>query len=204
MIELNLLEKKQPVVLPTVLGIDLNNLNLKMLGVAIVIYYLPSIVVTSVYTERTTQADEALQMLSTQSNKIKSELEKDANIKSQVDAYKSQVSKLQNRSKQVDEILKTRTNPKKILEKVARSIPEDVWFNRMSINEKNEISIEGGSYTPRAVGEFITNINDSPYFGGSVTPVRQENKKENLDGVSTNYETFELKGRIINYDMRSK
>lgn len=204
MIELNLLEKKQPVVLPTVLGIDLNNLNLKMLGVAIVIYYLPSVIVSNVYTERTTQAEEALQILTTQSNKIKNELEKDANIKSQVDAYKSQVSKLQSRSTQVDEILKTRTNPKKILEKVARSIPEDVWFNKMLINEKNEITIEGGSYTPRAVGEFITNINDSPYFGGSVTPVRQENKKENLDGVSTNYEIFELKGRIINYDMRSK
>jgi Tfp pilus assembly protein PilN len=204
MIELNLLEKKQPVVLPTVLGIDLNNLNLKMLGVALVIYYLPNVVVTSIYAERTTQADESLQALTSQNNKIKAELEKDANIKSQVDAYKLQVAKLQSRSNQVDEILKTRTNPKKILEKVARSIPEDVWFNRMAINDKNEISIEGGSYSPRAVGEFITNINDSPYFGGSVTPVRQENKKETLDGVSTNYENFELKGRIINYDMRSK
>jgi Tfp pilus assembly protein PilN len=204
MIELNLLEKKQPVVLPTILGIDLNNLNLKMLGVALVIYYLPSVIVSSVYSERTTQAEEALQTLTSQATKIKAELDKDANIKSQVDAYKLQVSKLQSRSTQVDEILKTRTNPKKILEKVARSIPEDVWFNRMSINEKNEISIEGGSYTPRAVGEFITNINDSPYFGGSVTPVRQENRKDNLDGVSTNYEVFELKGKIINYDMRSK
>lgn len=204
MIELNLLEKKQPVVLPTVLGIDLNSLNLKMLGIALVIYYLPSVVVTSIYEDRTLEAEEALATLTTQSNKLKAQLEKDANIKNQVDAYKSQVGKLQNRSNQVDEILKTRTNPKKILEKVARSIPEDVWFNRMFINDKNEISIEGGSYTPRAVGEFITNINDSPYFGGSVTPVRQENKKENLDGVSTNYELFELKGKIINYDMRSR
>ena len=204
MIELNLLEKKQPVVLPTVLGIDLNNLNLKMLGVAVVIYYMPGFVVSSLYEERTLQAEEALQTLTTQNNKIKSDLQKDANIKSQVDAYKTQVSKLQSRSNQVDEILKTRTNPKKILEKVARSIPEDVWFNKMAINDKNEISIDGGSYTPRAVGEFITNINDSPYFGGSVTPIRQENKRETLDGVSINYETFELKGRIINYDMRSK
>src|SRR5690349_18992468 len=122
MIELNLLEKKQPVVLPTVLGIDLNNLNLKMLGVAIVIYYLPSVVVSNVYNERTTSAEEALAALTAQNISIKADLVKDANIKSQVDAYKSQVSKLQSRSTQVDEILKTRTNPKKILEKVARSI----------------------------------------------------------------------------------
>lgn len=204
MIELNLLEKKQPVVLPTVLGIDLNNLNLKMLGVALIIYYLPGVVVSNVYNERTISAEEALAVLSSQNIKLKNELTKDANIKSQVDAYKSQVGKLQSRSTQVDEILKTRTNPKKILEKVARSIPEDVWFTRMAINEKNEITVEGGSYTPRAVGEFITNINDSPYFGGSITPVRQENKKDTLDGNMTNYELFELKGRIINYDMRSK
>lgn len=204
MIELNLLEKKQPVVLPTVLGIDLNNLNLKMLGVALVIYYLPSVIVSSIYEERTVQADAELTTLTNQNNKIKSELSKDANIKSQVDAYKDQVKKLQSRSTQVDEILKNRTNPKKILEKVARSIPEDVWFNKMSINDKNEIIIEGGSYSPRAVGEFITNINDSPYFGGSVTPVKQENRKENLDGVLTSFDLFELKGRIINFDMRSK
>lgn len=204
MIELNLLEKKQPVVLPTVLGIDLNNLNLKMLGVALVIYYLPGVIVSNVYNERTTSAEEALTALTVQNNAIKVELAKDANIKSEVDAYKSQVGRLQSRSTQVDEILKTRTNPKKILEKVARSIPEDVWFTKMAINEKNELTVEGGSYTPRAVGEFITNINDSPYFGGSITPVRQENKRDTLDGVMTNYELFELKGKIINYDMRSK
>jgi Tfp pilus assembly protein PilN len=204
MIELNLLEKKQPVALPTVLGIDLNNLNLKMLGLALVIYYLPGVVVSTIYLDRTTQAEDVLQTLTMQNDKLKNELEKNANVKSQVDAYKLQVGRLQSRSTQVDEILKTRTNPKKILEKVARSIPEDVWFEKMVINEKNEITIEGGSYTPRAIGEFITNINDSPYFGGSVTPVRQENKKENLDGVLTSFETFELKGRIINYDMRSK
>lgn len=204
MIELNLLEKKQPVVLPTVLGIDLNTLNLKMLGVSLIIYYLPGVVVSSLYEEKTSEAAGNLQAIVSQNSQLKESIEKDSNVKSQVDAYKSQVIKLQSRSTQVDEILKSRTNPKKILEKVARSIPEDVWFTRMVISEKNEISIEGGSYTPRAIGEFITNINDSPYFGGSVTPVRQENKKEPLDGVLTSYELFELKGRIINYDMRSK
>lgn len=204
MIELNLLEKKQPVVLPTVLGIDLNTLNLKMLGVSLVIYYLPSVVISTLYEDKLAEAESSLQAIIAQNNQTKESIEKDNNVKSQVDAYKSQVIRLQSRSTQVDEILKSRTNPKKILEKVARSIPEDVWFTRMAINDKNEISIEGGSYTPRAVGEFITNINDSPYFGGSVTPVSQENKKEPLDGVVTSYELFELKGRIINYDMRSK
>ena len=204
MIELNLLEKKQPVVLPTVIGIDLNKINIKMLGIAIVIYYLPSILVSSLYEDKIAEAERKLKVILAQNEQSSAAIDKDNNVKYQVEAYKSQVMKLQSRSTQVDEILKNRTNPKKILEKIARSIPEDVWFTSLSINEKHEISIQGGSYTPRAIGEFITNINDSPYLGGSITPVNQENKKEDLDGVLTNFELFELKGKVINYDMRSK
>jgi Tfp pilus assembly protein PilN len=204
MIELNLLETKQPLVLPTVLGIDLNSLNLKMLVVALVIYYLPDYAINQIYGEKTTIANETMAQITSQNNKLQTEISKDSNIKSLVDAYKLQVIKLQRRSTQVDEILQNRTNPKKILEKIARSIPEDLWFDIMTINDKNEIQINGGSYSPRAIGEFITSINDSPYFSGSITPSKQENVKDTLDGVLTNYEKFELKGKITNYDMRSK
>lgn len=204
MIELNLLEKKQPFVLPTVLGMDLNQLNFKMLAVSLVLYYMPEFGVDQIFAEKKATAEASLEQLSVQNNKLTLNIKKDANIKSQVDAYKSQVSRLQSRSSQVDEILKNRTNPKKILEKIARSIPEDLWFDVMTINDKNEIIINGGSYSPRAIGEFITTINDSPYFGGSVTPVRQENRKESLDGITTSFEKFELRGKITNYDMRSK
>ncbi|MBC7713926.1 MAG: PilN domain-containing protein [Rhizobacter sp.] len=204
MIELNLLEKKQPLVLPTVLGVDFNTLNFKMLAVALVIYYMPDFVVGQMFNEKTANSNASLQQITAQNNKLRGEINKDSNIKALVDAYKLQVSKLQSRSTQVDEILKNRTNPKKILEKIARSIPEDLWFDVMTINDKNEIQINGGSYSPRAIGEFITTINDSPYFSGSITPAKQENKKENLDGIPTSFEKFELRGKITNYDMRSK
>ena len=204
MIELNLLEKKQPLVLPTVIGIDLNNLNFKMLAVAFVIYYLPETIVSTMFDDKQLEAQAIVDDLTKQSEKLTKSLNKDADIKSQVDAYKLQVTKLQQRSTQVDEILKRRSNPKKVLEKIARSIPDDVWFNSMIITDKNDVTIQGGSYNPRGIGEFITNINDSPYFGGTIIPSMQENRKEMLDGISTSYEYFELKGKIINYDMRSR
>ena len=204
MIELNLLEKKQPFVLPTVLGIDLNEANFKMLAVSLVIYHMPDFVVGQIFDNKKAEISQSFETLSTANNKLLVGIKKDVNIKVQVDAYKSQVGRLQNRSAQVDEILKNRTNPKKILEKIARSIPEELWFDSMLINDKNEVTIIGGSYSSRAIGEFITTINDSPYFSGSITPAKQENKKENLDGVLTTFEKFELKGKITNYDMRSK
>ena len=204
MIELNLLEKKQPFVLPSILGMDLNVLNFKMLTLALIIYYSPDFVVGQFFDSKIEESQASLTKLTTDNEKIKKEINSEGDIKSQFQAYKEQVTKLQSRSNQVDEILKNRTNPKKILEKIARSIPEDVWFSELGINTANEIFISGGAYTPRAVGEFITAINDSPYFGGSITPSKQENKKDVLDGTLTTYELFELRGKIINYDMRTR
>lgn len=204
MIELNLLEKKQPMQLPTVLGVDLNTLNFKMIIFSVIVYYVPGIFIDSHFQELNAEIQTALDQVTSENSKLAAELKKDENIKTQLSAYKAQVEKLKSRSAQVDEILKRRTNPKKILEKIARSIPEDLWFNEMEINDKNEVTIYGGSYTPRAIGEFITIINDSPYFGGSIIPSKQENKQEMIDGINTSYESYELKGKIINYDMRSK
>jgi len=112
MIELNLIEKKQPLVLPTVLGLNLNDLNFKMLGVALVIYYMPDIVVSQMYSGKIEEAQSSLDQMTEENSKIKSSIQKDKDIKDLVDAYKIQVTKLQSRSAQVDEILSTRTNPK--------------------------------------------------------------------------------------------
>jgi Tfp pilus assembly protein PilN len=203
MIELNLLEKKQPLRLPIVLGMDLNTINLKMLGVALFIYYVPGMILDSTLADKMAEVETQLNEVQSKNIQLKNEINKDTNIKEQLEAYRVQESKLKSRSAQVDEILRNRTNPKKVLEKIARSIPEDLWFNELVINEKNEVTISGGSYTSRAIGEFISVVNDSPYFGGSITPAKQENKQENLDGVITGYDLFELKGKIINYDMRT-
>lgn len=183
---------------------DLNAVNLKMLGVAVVIYYMPGITTSLIFEQKTLDKQTELQTLTSENEGLKAKIDKDVNIKVQVDAFKDQVSKLELRSKQVDEILKNRTNPKKVLEKIARSIPEDVWFDSMEINDKNEIIITGGANTSRSIGEFITNINDSPYFGGTIVPRMQDNRKSSPDDMNSSFEYFELSGKIVNYDMRSK
>lgn len=203
MIELNLLEKKKPLVLPTVIGINLNHLNLKMFVIGLVLYYLPGPLNSILFSSQIQEIETQLSDISSQNEKLVKNIDKESDIKNTVTAYKLQLQRLQNRSVQVDEILKTRTNPKKVLEKIARSIPEDVWFDSLEISNKNEIKIKGGAYSHRSIGEFITGINDSPYFSGSVTPTLQENRNEMVDGIMTNYEVYELKGRITNYDMRS-
>jgi Tfp pilus assembly protein PilN len=186
------------------LGFDLGLLNFKMIGLALVIFYVPEILISSYFEDKTVAEQAILDKIISENIAITKEISKDSNLKSQLLAYNGEVERLKNRSAQVDEILKFRTNPKKILELIARSAPEDLWFDLLKITDKNAIIINGGAYSSRSIGEFITVINSSTFFANSITPTKQENKVEALDGVSTSYEAFELKGEIKNYDMRSK
>ena len=204
MIELNLLEKKNPIRLPSIMGLDLTAINFKMIGISIFIFYVPEIFIHSHFDGEVKDQEEILSKTSTASEKAKKEIGKKSDLKSQLDAYNLQVEKLKSRSAQVDEILKIRTNPKKILEKVAKSIPEDLWFDQFKISENQDVLIIGGATSPRSIGEFITVINDSPFFGNSISPVKQENKQENRNGEIENFEYFELKGKVKNYEMRSR
>lgn len=204
MIELNLLEKKEPFRMPIVLGIDLNELNLIMLMISVLIWIIPMIVVESrIESDKSVDTVE-LEQINKQLDTLKKYISKNAQIKEMLKAYQEQLERLKSRSSQVDEILKSKTNPKKILEKIARSVPDDLWFNELKITSSDEIQISGGSYSSRSLGELITLMNDSPYFSGTITPSKQENKQETLDGVLTNYDVFELRGKIKSYDMRSK
>ncbi len=203
MIELNLLERKEPLKLPTVLGVDLNELNFVVIGISIVLYYVPEMIVKSYFDGEIQKEKDIINTYKQETEKLKNEMGSSQNSQEQYLFFKKQVEKLQGRSKQVDEILKYRTNPRKVLEKIARSIPEDMWFDSFKIEANSEVSITGGSYSSRALGEFITVINDSPFFGGSITPARQENKTETFEGSAVSYDSFELKGKIKNFDMRS-
>jgi Tfp pilus assembly protein PilN len=204
MIELNLLEKKAPLRLPVFVGIDLNEINLIMLVVAILFWFIPSSFFDSYVESKTQEDNKQVEEVRQKIDQIKKEVGKNAQIKDILKAYQDQVEKLKGRSSQVDEILKLRTNPKKILEKLARSAPDDLWFNNLKISASNEIYVYGGTYSSRSLGEFITVINDSPYFAGTITPIKQENKQDSLDGILTSYDSFELKGKIKSFDMRVK
>jgi Tfp pilus assembly protein PilN len=204
MIELNLVEKKEPIKLPVVLGVDLNEMNLVLLFFAIIIWYVPQFFLEDYVESQTKEYNTSLEDMKTKMSKLQKEIGKNGQIKEMLKAYQDQVERLKTRSAQVDEVLKMRTNPKKVLEKIARSIPEDIWFNELKINNQNEIFINGGTYNNRSLGEFITIVNDSPYFAGSLTPVKQENRTENLDGIPSAFDYFELRGKIRSYDMRAR
>lgn len=206
MIELNLLERKAPLKLPSILGVDLNTLNFKFLFIAVIIYYIPGMYLESYLSKDIEELNVQIATISTQEQQLSSELGTKGDIRAQLDAYNNQVEKLKARSVSVDNILKERTNPRSVLEKIARSMSDEIWFDTLSINENKELSIVGGAYTPqgvasyRVIGQFVNLLNDSPFFNGTVTISSQNQIEEDIDGVKLAYDKFEVKAQIKKFD----
>lgn len=206
MIELNLLERKAPLKLPVVLGVDLNTFNFRLLFVAFIIYYVPGMFVESTMDEEIATLTQEVQDLTTKDNKLKEELGDKGDIRSQLDAYNKQVERLKERSQQVDNILKERTNPRSVLEKIARSMSDEIWIDNLVLSANRELTIQGGAHTPqgvasyRVVGQFVNLLNDSPFFNNTVTISSQNQVEEDIEGIKLNYDKFEVKAQVKNFD----
>lgn len=206
MIELNLLERKAPLKLPIVLGVDLNTLNFKLLGLAFVVYYVPGIYYESEWDAEIAKTQEENQSLVVQEQQIQSELGDKGDIREQLDGYNKQVEKLKERSLQVDAILKERSNPRAVLEKIARSMSDEIWIDNLSLTSNKELLIIGGAYTPqgtasyRVIGQFVNLLNDSPFFNGTVTISSQNQQESEIDGIKLMHDKFEVKAQVKNFD----
>jgi Tfp pilus assembly protein PilN len=204
MIEINLIEKPKAMKMPVIMGFDIKKIHVPMVIASIVFYNLSSYLLTTYYEEVIASENASLELMTQKNTKLEAEIKKRGAGPKELESYNKQLQEAKLRSSQIDEILKSRSNPKKILEVIARTIPEDVSFEKLSIDLEDNILITGESLETRLIGEFITAINDTPYFGGSVTPTKQEHKQVTINGVQSSVDSFELKGKIKNYDMRSK
>jgi hypothetical protein len=204
MIELNLLGRKRLTKLPVLLGLDLNKINVPLVFGALVFYNITPSFLTDYYIKLVASEENNIADAKKTNARLEAEIKSRGDGKRELESYVDQVKKSKVRSMQIEEILKTRTNPKKILEVIARTMPADVSFDSLSIDSEDNMFIQGQSYASRAIGDFVSAINDTPYFGGTVILIKQDTAPQVIDGVTSSTEVFELKGKIKNYDMRSK
>jgi Tfp pilus assembly protein PilN len=200
MIEINLIEKKKGFKAPVIIGIDFAKLPYVRIGFMAILYYFGVPEIVSRWEEERAIFNERANKIQKELKAVENDLAKYKNIKSQLMAFNKQIEKLKLRSKQVDQIIQEKTNPKLLLEKIARSVPEDVWFDTMKISSKKEIEITGGSESYTSIGQFIVEANESPYFGKSLQLADTKTAMEKVQGVEVRIETFKINGRIDIFD----
>ena len=200
MIEINLSEKKKTFKAPVVLGIDVGQISWIPLIIGVLIYKYPEGILKEQWEEDIKVVQEQINIETKKLKKIKRELKKNQGVKDMLLAFNEKIKTLKDRSVQVDKIIKERTNPRKLLEEVARSTPEDLWFNNLTISKDRAISISGASKNYKSIGEFIVQINETPYFGRSLQLADSKTVTEKIQGIDIRLESFEIKGNIAIFD----
>ena len=200
MIEINLLEKKNTFKAPVVLGIDLGKLPWKSIIISYLVATYPMGYLQEHFQGQQTAKKQEADVLNKRLRRLKRDLKKNQGIKDQLTAFNRQIDRLKERSEQVDKIIELKTNPRYLLEKVARATPEDLWFNEINVNDQDEITIKGASESYRSIGLFIAKANESAFFGKSLQLKDSKTEEVEEKGVTFRQESFVIQGKISLYD----
>ena len=63
----------------------------------------------------------------------------------------------------IEELKRNQCGPVKIMDEVSRALPELVWLTKLTL-KGNELLLDGNAMDENAVANFISNIDDSPFF----------------------------------------
>lgn len=200
MIEINLVEQKKAKAQAVVFGMDLKKVNLKLIALSIIMLYVPDFTIYQYWQEERASVQNEINNLTQKVSVLNQDLEGHDNIRKELAAYNEQIDKLKKRSEQIDQILKYKINPKKLLERIARNMPQDLWFERLEITGEKEIRIVGQSTSYKSIGAFIVSIKETPFFGESFSLKESKTKEETFLGKLERVEEFSLGGRIEVFD----
>lgn len=196
MIEVNLIKEKKPFKLPLILGIDFNDLNFKMLIIALILMKVPDWFIVDSWKEEIESINNRIGKYRSELIGLKNKAKTYGQVREQLSAYNNQLKKIQKRGAQVDKILKEKANPVKLLESVTRLMPKDLWFDSIRVTNARKILIKGKSTSYKSIGDFILVANESSFFGKTMT-VSSASTKE-LD--ERRLEIFEISGQVITFD----
>ncbi len=200
MIEINLLQKKKKAHLPVVLGLDLNLLNFKLVVFALFFSWIADMVSVPIFKSSENEVRNNIKQLNASLKKINDEMRDNEKVKAKLQAYNKKFERLKRRSAQVDTLIKQRTNPKKLLEKIARDIPDDLWFDRLEITEDRKIFIDGGAEEYTSIGRFIIQAKEALFFGANFVLKKTETIEDKIMGKGRRVEHFSVEGSIKTFD----
>ena len=196
MIKVNLIEQKKPLKIPVFLGVDITKINYKFLIVAIIINYLPGCHIYPRFNSMQENSRKEIGILEKENKEFKKTLDKNKDVDKKIQEFDEKIRDLKLKTKQIEKILKVKTNPKPALERIAKDIPEDLWLTQILLENSTEISIQGMSYSFRSISNFLSLVNDSKYYNRSLGVVDSKTLMETHRGKKRRVESFVIKGKI--------
>lgn len=196
MIKINLAEKKKTFKAPVVLGFDLSNFPIKLVLITLLFTQIPLSYFESYLDQKAKDDKRALDVIRKKERALRKKVRKNEKVAKSLEKFNKKIEDLKGRGAQVEQILKIRTNPRHLLEKIARFTPKDLWLESLEIGLDKKIDLRGSSENYRSIGNFIKDLNSTPYFEKSLQLKVSKTKVEELGKKQFQVEEFHIEGTI--------
>lgn len=195
MIELNLSPTKKQGGITNVGGIDLSLINVKMMVIALGIWFIPEPFLVDMWDAEKASYDKQYQTLNAEFRKLSQKVRGMQNVQKQVDALKEQEEKLAKKLGTVKKIINKRQNPYEILKYVAENIPKEVWLDSVELQDKTLI-LMGYAKKYQDIGSFLNSLKNSIFFQG-VSYDKPQGMKDVINGQKV--EIFRITTTVVRF-----
>lgn len=194
MIKINLIEKKKTFKAPIVLGFDFSTFPIKMFIISIIFTQLALSFFEGHLESISQDVEVVTRELRSKQKKLKKQIKKNEKTVKKLNVFNEKITALKKRGEQVDLIIKTRTNPRHLLEKIARLSPDKLWLNKLTINEARNIEIVGAADNYTSIGVLIEGLNKTAFFNNGL----QLKDSKTLQEADSRYqiESFVIEGKV--------
>ena len=201
MIELNLIEVKTSQLsgLGPLLQL-IKAVNWIIVGIAAALYFGGEWWLDNDWSKEKQAKEEEQNQLTTELNKLKRDIKKNQDVKDMILAFNKQAEVLKARSAQIEEIRQLKINPQRILERIARDVPDEVWLTSIELTPSKTISIQGEALEYQSIGDFMTKLNDSKFFNRSLNLKESNSVDIKVNDLTRRVEKFTIAGNISAYD----
>lgn len=206
MIEINLLEKKKPIEIPVILGLDLNQVNKKAFIFGYAFYYIMTSFIAPAFRGQNDELREQIATLRKQYNKANADVKKFGSLQEVMDAFDKRIDELKEREELVAQVMSKKSNPYKVLRSLSSSLSDDIWFNHLTIDKDRVIKIDGDSLSFSSVGDFVNNVKELEYFisrgnytGETFGMKELKEVQDELYGETVTLQSFAIEGKIQSY-----
>ncbi len=183
--------------MPTVLGLDLSKIDLKLVLVAIIIHYVSGFAFEAYSKNETGVLEARVKTLNEERKALEKRSTQGEEFERQIEQLLKQEEKLESRKKIVENIIRTKKNPIQILMYISKNIPEDLWIEKLSVKD-NSIQIDGKSLSYKSISKFLDSLDASIYFQKRFDILKQDDEVDPITKVRS--EKFSIVGKIARYE----
>jgi len=97
-----------------------------------------------------------------------------------VDELEKKRAMLKERIDIINDLKARQHGPVRVMDEVSKALPDLVWLRRMAL-DGNVVTLEGSAMDENAVANYITNLDESPFFSEPVLVDMSRGTKESYD-----------------------